>query len=348
MEAMKPKTVLLCLVVMGCVPSTGHADTLQKAIDEALIVPLAKLEAQVAQAGYINRLPSSSPPEEKAGAANCPQAPESSVTTPVGVLRSVHPIYPRIAKKSGWEGTVLVSVTVETNGRTSQVDVSRSSGHKVLDDAAVKSVKRWSFRPARDGNIPICSVVTIPLKFSLALERTTERSDDEEVITRAKANAEADYAAAIADAKAKARQGKKRARHCRATLKPVVELVEIVKCVQIVDAIAERCSTATEQFRLNKRFQVAAKFDTIKEYVTQCVTENVTGYSALVHYIVTPESKSRYAGLIEKCRREETNTLGILGYQYIWPCFKGYLDMIDEPATPEPVEDSETLPKVKA
>lgn len=355
MEAMKPKTVLLCLVVMGCVPSTGHADTLQEAIDEALIVPLAKLEAQVAQAGYINRLPSSSSPEEKAGAANCPQAPESSVTTPVGVLRSVHPIYPRIAKKSGWEGTVLVSVTVETNGRTSQVDVSRSSGHKVLDDAAVKAVKRWSFRPARDGNIPICSVVTIPLKFSLALERTTERSYDEEVATRAKANAEADYAAAIADAKAKARQGKKRARHCRATLKPVVELVEIVKCVQIVDAIAERCSTATEQFRLNKRFQVAAKFDTIKEYVTQCVTENITGYSALVHYIVTPETKSRYAGLIEKCRREETNTLGILGYQYIWPCFKGYLDMIDEPLepppteiSPEPAEATEALPKVKA
>ena len=93
---------------------------------------------------------------------------EAQATTSVGVLRSVHPIYPRIAKKSGWEGTVLVRVTVEANGRTSKVDVSRSSGHKVLDDAAVKAVKRWAFRPARDGNIPIRSVVVIPLKFSLS------------------------------------------------------------------------------------------------------------------------------------------------------------------------------------
>ena len=93
---------------------------------------------------------------------------EAQTTTSVGVLRSVHPIYPRIAKKSGWEGTVLLRVTVETNGRASKVDVSRSSGRKVLDDAAVKAVKRWTFRPARDGNIPIRSVVVIPLKFSLS------------------------------------------------------------------------------------------------------------------------------------------------------------------------------------
>ena len=72
-------------------------------------------------------------------------------------------------------------------------------------------------------------------------------------------------------------------------------------------------------------------------------------------YEVKREDKDQYAGLIEKCRQEETNTLGVLGYQFIWPCFKGYLDMIDEPLepppteiSPEPTEDSETLPKVKA
>ncbi len=92
---------------------------------------------------------------------------EAHTQTSVGVLRKIHPLYPLIAKKSGWEGTVLVRVTVEKNGRASQVNVSRSSGHKVLDAAAVKAIKRWAFRPARDGNIPIRSVVVIPLKFSL-------------------------------------------------------------------------------------------------------------------------------------------------------------------------------------
>ena len=92
---------------------------------------------------------------------------KAQAATSVGVSRSVHPVYPLIAKRSGWEGTVLVRVTVEANGRASKVVVSRSSGRKVLDDAAVKAVKRWAFRPARDGNIPIRSVVVIPLKFSL-------------------------------------------------------------------------------------------------------------------------------------------------------------------------------------
>ncbi|MCY4613669.1 MAG: energy transducer TonB, partial [Nitrospira sp.] len=93
---------------------------------------------------------------------------EAQAVTSVGVVRSIHPRYPRIAKKSGWEGTVLVRVTVEKNGRASKVVVSRSSGRKVLDDAAVKAVRRWGFRPARDGNIPIQSVVVIPIKFSLS------------------------------------------------------------------------------------------------------------------------------------------------------------------------------------
>ncbi len=92
---------------------------------------------------------------------------EAQTMTSIGVLRSVHPVYPLIAKKSGWEGTVLVRVTVEPNGRASKVVVSRSSGHTVLDDAAIQALKRWTFRPARDGNIPIRSVAIIPLKFSL-------------------------------------------------------------------------------------------------------------------------------------------------------------------------------------
>ena len=45
MKAIKPKTIFLCLVLMGWVPSVGYAQSLQEAIDEALIVPLAKLEA---------------------------------------------------------------------------------------------------------------------------------------------------------------------------------------------------------------------------------------------------------------------------------------------------------------
>lgn len=271
MKTMKPKTVLLCLMVLGCVPATGYADTLQEAIDEALLVPLAKLEAQA---------------------------------------------------------NLTAEYETATEDRKAALDEYRA----VLQEDEYKAKRKAAWE-----------------KYMAASAKEKALKDEIKALKFAARDA------AIADAKAKARQGKKRARHCRATLKPVVELVEIVKCVQIVDVIADACSTATEQFRLNKKFQVAAKFDTLKAHVTQCVTANITGYSALVRYIVMPEAKDQYAGLIEKCRQEETNTLGVLGYQFIWPCFKGYLDMIDEPLepepteiSPEPTEDSDALPKVKA
>ena len=292
MKIIKPKTVFLCLVVMWCVPSMGHADTLQEAIDEALIVPLAALEAE---ADY-NSTPEVKATKKKYDEASIAKWP--NLFKYEGSMKYVKPHDPR-------EFSLDPAIRNEYEAERRAID------------------EKWT-----------------------AAEREYSAAQDK---------ARADVAAAIATAKAKARQGKKRARHCRATLKPVVELVEIVKCVQIVDAIADACSTATEQFRLNKRFQVAAKFDTLKAHVTQCVTENIAGYSALVRYIVMPEAKDQYTGLIEKCRQEETNTLGVLGYQFIWSCFKSYLDIIDEPAnrepeeiSPEPVEDSETLPKLKA
>ena len=300
MEAMKPKTVFLCLMVMACLPAAGYANTLQEAIDEALIVPFAKLEAQVRTLDW---------PEYEEG------------------MKAALDEY--------------VAVPLE-------------------DEYEAKRKAAWE-------------------KYEAASAKK-----DEMFAAQDKARAD------VATAKAKARQGKKRAKHCRATLKSVddhVEIAEIVKCVQIIDAIADRCRAKTEQRRLDvlkvqaeidariaridsfglKEFKEAAirldkefkelkantelfdiEINSLKDRVTQCVTANITGYSALVHYIVTPETKDQYAGLIEKCRQEETNTLGVLGYQYIWPCFKGYLDMIDEPVTPEPAEDSDTLPKVKA
>lgn len=137
---------------------------------QALFIPGFSTVAALKGAAHRHRTRTSSPPTAPGGSRRTLQAAtggDAHTLTGVGVLRRVSPLYPLIAKKSGWEGTVLVRVTVEKNGRASQVDVSRSSGHNVLDDAALKAIRRWTFRPARDGNIPIRSVVVIPLKFSL-------------------------------------------------------------------------------------------------------------------------------------------------------------------------------------
>ena len=296
MKAMKPKTVFLCLVLLGCVPSVGYAQSLQEAIGEALIVAFATLEAQA----YYNTTPEVKAAKEKYDAASIAKWPNLLVEGPM------------------------------------KYDRVRDPREFSLDPAVRNEYK--AERRAID-------------------EKWTAASDE---YFAAQEKARAGVAAAIANAKAKARQGKKRARHCRATLKPVddhLEVVEIVECVQTMEAIADMCSTATNQFRVDKNLNASidTEMSVLKEYSTQCVTENITGYSALMVYEVKREDKDQYAGVIEKCRQEETNTLGVLGYQFIWPCFKGYLDMIDEPLepppteiSPEPTEDSETLPKVKA
>ena len=85
----------------------------------------------------------------------------------VGLRYTVPAIYPRIAKKEGWEGTVTLLVVVDVKGKPAEITVDKSSGHKVLDNAAIHAVRKWIFSPAKDGNIPIRSSVKLPVHFSL-------------------------------------------------------------------------------------------------------------------------------------------------------------------------------------
>jgi protein TonB len=85
----------------------------------------------------------------------------------VGLRYTVPAIYPRIAKKEGWEGTVTLLVVVDVKGKPAEITVDKSSGHKILDDAAIHAVRKWIFSPAKDGNIPIRSSVKLPVHFSL-------------------------------------------------------------------------------------------------------------------------------------------------------------------------------------
>ena len=85
----------------------------------------------------------------------------------VGIIRSIPPVYPRMARESGWEGTVVVRVLVRTSGIPGDVQVRKSSGHSILDEAAAEAVRKWRFKPEKDGNIPIQKYVDIPLKFDL-------------------------------------------------------------------------------------------------------------------------------------------------------------------------------------
>ena len=83
-------------------------------------------------------------------------------------LRNPAPEYPVEARRSHQQGIVLLSVEVGANGRPREVVVKRSSGVRSLDEAAMQSVRRWTFEPAKAGGLPVASRADVPVRFSLA------------------------------------------------------------------------------------------------------------------------------------------------------------------------------------
>lgn len=77
------------------------------------------------------------------------------------------PSYPLVARRLGWEGTVVLDVEVRVDGRVASVTVARSSGHGVLDRAATDAVRLWRFEPARHLGTPIACHVPQPVRFQL-------------------------------------------------------------------------------------------------------------------------------------------------------------------------------------
>ena len=57
-------------------------------------------------------------------------------------------MYPRAAKRAGLEGRVVVEVVIDASGDIVGTRVLQSSGHSILDAAAVESVKDVSELPA--------------------------------------------------------------------------------------------------------------------------------------------------------------------------------------------------------
>lgn len=78
------------------------------------------------------------------------------------------PDYPIQALRAGIQGTVLLKVLVGASGQPVEVMVARSSGSRVLDDAARRHVlATWRFHPAtRDGHA-IEAWALVPVQFKL-------------------------------------------------------------------------------------------------------------------------------------------------------------------------------------
>lgn len=82
-------------------------------------------------------------------------------------LNNPAPVYPLRARQRHWEGRVLLRVYVTADGHAQQVVLQASSGHDSLDESALEAVRKWRFVPAKRGDTPEASWVTVPIIFRL-------------------------------------------------------------------------------------------------------------------------------------------------------------------------------------
>ena len=72
-----------------------------------------------------------------------------------------------LAQRREWEGACLLRLTVGVDGRVVAVSLMRSSGHDVLDEAALKSARGWRFRPGTRGGRAVAMDVVERVLFDL-------------------------------------------------------------------------------------------------------------------------------------------------------------------------------------
>ena len=76
----------------------------------------------------------------------------------------IRPEYPAQAQLRAWTGAgVFILHVSQPNGRVVSVDVQKSTGHKILDDAAIAKFASLQFKPHT------VSTVTIPVEFTSPL-----------------------------------------------------------------------------------------------------------------------------------------------------------------------------------
>lgn len=77
------------------------------------------------------------------------------------------PRYPPSARRLGEEGTVMLRVELDEQGKVSMARVATSSGFARLDEAALAAVKTWRCTPAQRNGQAVSATARQPFKFVL-------------------------------------------------------------------------------------------------------------------------------------------------------------------------------------
>jgi TonB family protein len=85
---------------------------------------------------------------------------------PVGKLQ-VPPVYPKELKVAGVQGTVVIGLVLDKQGKVGDLMVVSSSDHR-FEQVAMDAVRQWKFSPGLKGGKPVNVRMSIPIVFSLS------------------------------------------------------------------------------------------------------------------------------------------------------------------------------------
>ena len=75
--------------------------------------------------------------------------------------------YPAAARAENLTGTATVTFTIRTGGDVGRVSLAKSSGHRILDQAAVEMVHRAAPFPPLPQGAGNSITVTVPVRFDV-------------------------------------------------------------------------------------------------------------------------------------------------------------------------------------
>lgn len=132
------------------------------AVPPAQVPPAATTATAAAPAPVVPRVPA-----EPSGVVGVAPAPVSEVFVPPAFRVRQEPAYPERARRAGVAGIVGVRIVLAADGSVREVELTASSGSRLLDEAALEAARSSTFEPATRGRAPVASEAVASYRFEL-------------------------------------------------------------------------------------------------------------------------------------------------------------------------------------
>ena len=106
-----------------------------------------------------------------AGCAQTPaakDAPEPIIPAVVSFASCAKPHYPQESRRYEQQGTVTLAFKIGADGKVEDSNVKKSSGFRLLDEAAREGISKCQFKPATQGGKPVPAWMNIQYVWTLA------------------------------------------------------------------------------------------------------------------------------------------------------------------------------------